>query len=455
MRKILLLIFICYGCSSEDIIELEDNQINVLELNQNSNTDTQQALTKIYDLNKTNRNYNQPHHITRNSEFSWINVHEIMIRNNQTSVGPDQSGPAIADWNGDGYEDIIVSPLSKNCWTCQGLKPQLYIYDSTKGDFIYEEMVFTSNSNEIINKSGHKIIGDFDGDGDPDLLFGGYEDAGYTNYDKVWLLENNYLVDGTFIPHDLSEKIKVNETATVDIDNDGDLDIFLVQLFFGDNEYSHRPAFLINNGNFDFTINESFFEYFSDDATLQRVFFNNGENNSTIFEDINGDGFVDILYNQPVDWWVEDDLTYKDLLQSKNKVLWGNASGIFSIDDFTPIPNIEGFQLVDGIEPWDYNNDGVKELVVIRDNGSSWDDAHSTIQGYYVQILQINDRELIDITNDIIENYTEESGTNLKPVRFIDFDGDGFTSMFRLITNIEQNSYREWEFNGSIIKRIK
>ena len=377
-----------------------------------------------------------------------------MIRNRVNWVGPDQSGPAFADWTGDGYEDIIVSPLSMDCWTCEGEKPQLYVYDSTIGDFIYEEIVFTSNENEILNRMGTKIIGDFDGDGDPDLLFGGYQDAGYEIYDKVWLLENNYSVDGTFIPHDLSDLIKINETATVDIDNDGDLDIFLVQLFFGDNQYSHRPAFLINNGNFNFTLDESRFEYF-EDATIQRIFYNNGENNSTIFEDINNDGYLDILWNQPVDWWVDDDIKYKELLISKNKILWGNSTGIYSINDFTPIPNIDGFQLVDGIEPWDYNNDGIKELVVIRDNATSWDDAHSTIQGFYVQILQVDDRDLIDITESTIENFTEVNNTNLKPIRFIDFDGDGYLSMIRLVTNVEFNKSFEWEWDGIKIKRVK
>ena len=377
-----------------------------------------------------------------------------MIRNRVNWVGPDQSGPAFADWTGDGYEDIIVSPLSMDCWTCEGEKPQLYVYDSTIGDFIYEEIVFTSNENEILNRMGTKIIGDFDGDGDPDLLFGGYQDAGYEIYDKVWLLENNYSVDGTFIPHDLSDLIKINETATVDIDNDGDLDIFLVQLFFGDNQYSHRPAFLINNGNFNFTLDESRFEYF-EDATIQRIFYNNGENNSTIFEDINNDGYLDILWNQPVDWWVDDDIKYKELLISKNKILWGNSTGIYSINDFTPIPNIDGFQLVDGIEPWDYNNDGIKELVVIRDNATSWDDAHSTIQGFYVQILQVDDRDLIDITESTIENFTEVNNTNLKPIRFIDFDGDGYLSMIRLVTNVEFNKSFEWEWDGIKIKSVK
>jgi len=424
-----------------------------ITLGQNSTIKALFELKRKYDFSQSSRNYNLPHHITRNSTYSWINVHEIMIRNGIDWVGPDQSGPAFADWSGDGYEDIIVSPLSMDCWTCEGEKPQLYIYDTDLGDFIYEEMVFKSNENEILNRIGTKIIGDFDNDGDPDLLFGGYKDADYDTYDKVWILENNYSIDGTFIPHDLSDLIKINETATVDIDSDGDLDIFVVQ-HLKENYYSRKPVFLINNGNFEFSLSEEYFEYI-EEVDLQGLFYNNGENNSTIFEDINQDGFIDVLWNQPRDWWVEDDKQHhRELLKSINKVVWGNSSGVYSIDDFTPIPNIEGFQLVDGIEPWDYNNDGVKELVVIRDNATSWDDAHSTTQGFYVQILQVDDRDLIDITESTIENFTEVNNTNLKPIRFIDFDGDGYLSMIRLVTNVEFNQSFEWEWDGSKIIKV-
>ena len=358
----------------------------------------------------------------------------------------------FADWSGDGYEDIIVSPLSLDCWTCEGEIPQLYIYDTDLGDFIYEEMVFTSNGNEILTRIGNKIIGDFDNDGDPDLLFGGYKDADYDTYDKVWILENNYSIDGTFIPHDLSDFIKINETATVDIDSDGDLDIFFIKQNVPN--YSNKPMFLINNGNFNFTLDDSYFELI-ENSEANHTFYNNGENNNTIFEDINQDGYIDVLWNQPADWWDElESNEVKDMLVRKNKILWG-SNDKYSYNRHTTIPNIEGFQLVDGIEPWDYNNDGIKELVVIRDNATSWDDAHSTTQGFYVQILQINNRELIDITESIIQNYTEVNNTNLKPVRFIDIDGDGYLSMIRLKTNIEFNYSFEWEWNGSAIQRIK
>ena len=434
--KLLLLSLVLFSCSKDvDDITTENLTPN-----------------KKYELSQTYRSYNEPHHITRNSSNSWINVHEIMIQNGVDWVGPDLSGPAFADWNGDGYEDIIVSPLSLDCWTCEGEIPQLYIYDTDLGDFIYEEMVFTSNKNEILNRMGNKIIGDFDNDGDPDLLFGGYQDMKYSVYDKVWILENNYSVDGTFIPHDLSDFIKINETATVDIDSDGDLDIFFIKQNVPN--YSNKPMFLINNGNFNFTLDESYFELI-ENSEANHTFYKNGENNSTIFEDINQDGYIDVLWNQPADWWDElESNEVKDMLVTKNKILWG-SNDKYSYNRHTTIPNIEGFQLVDGIEPWDYNNDGIKELVVIRDNATSWDDAHSTTQGFYVQILQINDRELIDITESIIGDYTEVKNTNLKPVRFVDTDGDGYLSMIRLRVNLEFNYSFEWEWNGSTIQRIK
>ena len=105
-------------------------------------------------------------------------------------------------------------------------------------------------------------------------------------------------------------------------------------------------------------------------------------------------------------------------------------------------------------EKWDYDNDGVKELVVIRDNATSWEDKGQYPQGFYVQILQVNNKELLDITESTIENFTEVNNTNLKPIRFIDFDGDGYLSMIRLVTNVEFYQSFEWEWDGSKIIKV-
>ena len=433
-------------------IESEELEVQLLvseakEVNAEFNIDVNK-----YNIITTNRNYNNPHHITRNSKLSYINAHKVMIRNGVDWVAPDAAGVAFADWTGDGYEDFIAAVQNSECWTCVGELPQLYVYDEVLGDFVYEKIKFTSNEEEILNKIGNKIIADFDNDGDPDLLFGGYEDANYENNDKVWILENNYSVDGTFIPHDISNFIKINETATIDIDKDGDLDIFFIEQNVPN--YSNKPMFLINNGNFNFSLNDSYFELI-EIPEANHTFYNNGENHSILFDDINQDGYIDILWNQPSDWWDDDNesIEVKEMLIRKNKILWGSDNK-YSYDRHTIIPNIQGFQLIDGIIPWDYNNDGIKEIVVVRDNGTSWKDAHSTPQGYYLQILKVSGTDLIDITNSIIDENSEVRNFGLKPVRFIDFDGDGFLSLFKMVKMFdEKGGSHKWEWNG--IKVVK
>jgi len=449
--KLLLILTLLSACTKDDDIETLFNTVqNEIQID-NVNVDLTTS-SNTFNFTPTNRNYNQPHHITRNSPISWINPHDVMISlgRDLDVIGPDNSSPAFADWNGDGYEDFIAAVQVTDCWTCEGAKPELYLYDPNNKNFYYEEMKFTHSSNEILNRNGIKLIGDFDLDGDPDLLFGGYEDHNTGNNDKVWILENNYSVDGTFIPHDLSNFIQKNETATVDIDGDGDLDIFVIQE--NDLVYQNKPVFLINEGNFNFTLDESRFEYYDSIDFLQLTFYHEGENNSIIFEDINNDGYIDILWNNTIDFWADEEpQEVKDMLVRKNKILWG-SDGKYSMDNQTLIPSIDGFMMIDEIEPWDFDNDGIKEIVVVRDTGSSWADAHTGVIGFYIQLLKLDNKELVDIT-DLIEYNTEVGKTNLAPIRFIDFDNDGYLSLSNVRNTYDVQDIYRWEWDGVYIKK--
>jgi len=446
-HKLLLITLLLVGCSKDALDEIPtpigggDNNTNVI--------------TKKYDVTPSTRNYNLPHHKTRISQYGYINPHKVMLDNGRTleTVAPDSGRAAFADWTGDGYEDIIMGVQDPYCWTCTGKLPELYVFKPEIGDFIYEPMVFTSNQNEVLNRSGHKIIGDFDNDGDPDLLFGGYEDKFPDGgVDRVWILENNYAVDGTFTPHEITDMIPKNEASTVDIDGDGDLDIFVV--LERDPQYSHRPVFYINQGNFQFTRDDSYFELI-EDVQLNHDFYLPGELNSTLFEDINGDGYLDVLWNTPIDFWPDGMPPHVvETLGRRNKILWG-SEGKWGFDNHTTVPTIEGFNIIDGIIPWDYDGDGITELVVPRDNGTNWDNAHTQPKGHYVQILKIDETTLIDVTEDVIENYTEVGITALKPTRFVDFDNDGLYSFIRPQKYYDEPSIYEWEFNGSKIVRIR
>lgn len=443
--KLLLLVILLIGCSKDNIMD---------DVILNENPIEQEPQSK-YNFPQTFRNYNQPHHIVRNSILSSINTHDVMLSlgrdMDNAKVGPDNMGAAFADWNGDGYEDFIASVSVTDCWTCRGLPPELYLYDSEKKDFYYEEMKFTHSENEVVNSNGIKIYGDFDGDGDPDLLFGGYEDWNTGKVDKVWMLENNYSVDGTFIPHDMSMFIQKNETASVDIDNDGDLDIFVVQL--NDLNYTHKPVFLINQGNFNFTVDDTYFEMLGDDVPwLQHLFYQPTENNSTIFEDLNNDGYVDILWHTPLDYFCncEEQEQAKDIVKRKNKIIWGSENK-YSINDVTTIPSVDGYMLITSMQPWDYNNDGKKEIVIIRNKANGINDTPGEF-GFYIQLLKLNEKEFIDKTG-IIEFNTELNYDDIYSSRLFDFDGDGYSSLvnLRVTYDLHKRVYR-WEWDGSKIK---
>jgi len=440
-----------------------DNPLSVT-LDSNTSVTANFELSQKYILELGSRDYNLPHHKTRISQYGYINPHKVMLDNgrDENIVAPDSGRAAFADWTGDGYEDIIIAVQDSYCWTCTGKKPELYVYNPDLGDFFYEPINFTSNQDEVLNRSGHKIIGDFDNDGDPDLLFGGYEDKFPDGgVDRVWILENNYALDGTFTPHEVTDIIPKNETSTVDIDGDGDLDIFVV--LERDPQYSNRPVFYINQGDFQFTRDDSYFELI-EDVQVNHDFYLPGELNSTIFEDINGDGYLDVLWNTPINFWPDGMPTHViETLGRRNKILWG-SEGKWGFDNHTIIPTIEGFNIIDGIIPWDYNGDGITELVVPRDNGTNWNNAHTLPKGHYVQILKIDKTTLIDVTVNVIENYTEVGITALKPTRFVDFDKDGLYSLIRPQKYFNLGGYRpgideppiyEWEFNGTKIVRVR
>ncbi len=86
-------------------------------------------------------------------------------------------------------------------------------------------------------------LGDIDGDGDLDAVAGNYGDSWYVKYNWV------YINDGQGMLHAEPDRIPIasEETASValgDVDNDGDLDLFV-----GHDWVGQRDRLYINNGN--------------------------------------------------------------------------------------------------------------------------------------------------------------------------------------------------------------
>ncbi len=161
------------------------------------------------------------------------------------------SGPInveIVDINKDGFPDIIS--LVSQEWE------EIYAYiNDGKGKFT-SKLIYGSN-NEDFGSSGIYIC-DLDKDGDDDIL--------YTNGDafdyippqgKPWhgiqWLENKGNLNFEF--HRIADFVGAYNARPVDIDNDGDLDIFCVSAFnLWDKPESQSFIWLENTGNMQFVV---------------------------------------------------------------------------------------------------------------------------------------------------------------------------------------------------------
>ena len=239
----------------------------------------------------------------------WRNNSGTTFTNVATTVGVDMTGGMSAAWGDydrDGFLDILVTR-----W-CG--RPLLY---RNNGDG-----TFTNRSTEAgLARSGcgvGAIFGDYDSDGDPDiyLTFLGVDNALYRNNG-----------DGTFTDVTTYANVRGNGAgegaALGDYDNDGDLDLYVV------NDSGHPNILYRNNGDGTFT-----------DVTNQAGVGDMGTGRGVALGDYDNDGYLDITV---LNW--DGHILYHN-----------NSNGTFS--DVTELSGIIGSVSGNGVAFGDYDDDG-------------------------------------------------------------------------------------------------
>ena len=256
----------------------------------------------------------------------------------------------LIDFNNDGYLDFIGTHAVEE-WTCnfRALK------NNGNGTFTDATIeVFGSDTISIINPGNQLLVEDFNGDGLDDLFIGAMGiDA------EPWGGDQNRLFSQTSDGKMEDNSIRLPQRLTYthaescgDIDNDGDIDIFIVESF--SDEWVGLDGFYINNG-------QGYFTY--DSTRIPSEILPHAGAIAFKLADSDLDNDLDLFMG------VGSNPEDGDQAVPWNMLLLNNGEGQFSFANSNTFPEINDLdQTVNQPEMIfsDFNNDGLRDLLQIN-----------------------------------------------------------------------------------------
>lgn len=360
--------------------------------------------------NIPHKNYLLPSYDLQKSK---VKIDIMELRKNKTGIeSPWNLLPvAFLDVNGDGDDDIFYVPSYGDTSRTSG---QLFIYKN--GNYVLDNSYF--NTIPSLVNARKVLVGDYNNDKIPDMFITGH---GYDlppfpgEYTELLLSNSNKKYDLI----KFSDKIGFYHGAcSGDIDNDGDLDIFVVD--------KTNSYFLINDGKGKFT-------YSTNQIDITKL---NGYGICE-FIDVNKDGYLDLLIGGGEPY-------------NPTRIFWGSSSFKFEINNVTDIPPIDNFGSITDIDVFDLDNDGSMEIAITRTGFKNF------YNGWYIQIVKISSKRVTDFTTTFIDQYSYEPKTPnnqewIPWMRFEDYDDDGKIDFFS--TRCTPAPFVRWELNdGKLIK---
>lgn len=325
-----------------------------------------------------------------------------------------------------------------------------------------------------VSFGGKMDLADIDNDGQMDILMYSYNvhqnaDFAYNSNlpeqpVELIKIDSNFNYTSSFI----GPEVTSHDGASGDVDNDGDIDILLVNFMVSYHDYQNEmyiPLMLLNDGNGNFSEME-IFESTDGFTGCDECFPQIPPNflDATYYElfDLNNDGFLDFLAgneflnNNPI---IEDD-------KLGLNIYWGNGSGKFSQNNYTKIiPNVNGFKLtILGSTFLDLDNDGDLEILTVstRTEDGNWvsdggiiDSGANFYENYFLHVFDYNEDSYSDITDLVIDKSYDVSKQNFShfyDINLRDVDNDGDYDLVPAGTSgwftFPQLNNLYWENNG-------
>ncbi len=330
-------------------------------------------------------------HYTNKNNFSkkpnsWKGFEKIIFYSN-AKVIDDEYGVVAADFNNDGLTDIFTIGLYENNHLYMNTGHFKFIDESKKRGVSGKKN--KNNFTKELNLGG--CAGDFDNDGKIDIYT-----SSLTTKNRIYHnLGNGNFTDYSNISGGVGKPTdRTNAVISGDIDNDGDLDLFIC------NENTTN-RFYLNNG-------AGIFTEVTEDVNLISAFGGTGAS----FSDIDNDGDLDLFVTN---WSAKNNL-YKNLLVE---------SGKLKFKDFTDSANVGGYVFTksNGVVFSDIDNDGDMDLFVAN---------RKTSNEFYVN----NGK---GIFSNQTEKYFGNDSLKSYGVVIADFDYDGYKDLY--LSNVGENKF--------------
>ena len=328
------------------------------------------------------------------------------------------------DYNKDGYLDLIAFTVD---WSEEARYPIRFYLGTPSGEYIPDD----KNTNRIIglNNNRKTITGDYNGDGLADffLIGHGYDNPPFPGEYPVVLLSQP---DGSYKDVRLTDYVSFyHGGASADIDNDGDLDVVLVDGGWG------KEILLLNDGAGNFTRRHDLLNH----SLLKGMF-------TAELYDIDGDGFCDFIAGLD-DYRPEGNPI--DDYNNMSVVFWGN--GVDFNGSYTRLPKTghKGMGLVLDYDFYDIDGDGVDEIILARTGDSVFGKNN---KGWAIQIIKRSGRNFWDITDDVINNQ-ESVCKDEEPIYWINFE-EHYGKVY-LVSRQQANARLLFELSRGKLHKVK
>lgn len=359
-KVLLITILIISSCSKDD--ENPSSSLENLNITPSSNAD----LGSSYSNSKTDIR---------------INYFSIPFANN---TGHLRDAIAYLDANGDGITDVFMA--TGEFQLMGEVNSILAINDGALN--LTSSTIEFNNSMPPATHARKSIVSDFNGDNLDDIFVfdHGVDNNPFPGSNPKYIIQNTV---GSFTWSKLLDQTGFHHGgASADIDNDGDIDVFVG---------GFDPFFYVNNGQGNLLKVDNRF-----DKSIQKIF-------SAELIDVDKDGFVDLLVGAH-----EQD-------GDNTSIYWGNTSGSYSNNLRTVLPALDNYGTVLDFDAEDLDGDGDRDLIINRTGGGN----NNFYIGRRIQLL-LNDtgREFTEATNQI-DNPGLDTEIWFPWIRIQDIDIDG------------------------------